>query len=84
MRKYALLPKRIEKICKVMLYDSPEEGTFVFLYDSIGDTSCFADNHFENLKDAEDYCKELGVNNEDWCFIDDPLEGCQSDLIKCK
>jgi len=80
MRKYVLLKEVVDKICKVMIYESSEDVT-VFLYDSTSDTSCFADFSFETIEEAEKYCKELGIRDIDWCFIDDPLEGCKHDLI---
>ncbi len=83
MRKYAFLKEEGSNICKVMIFATIDE-TNVFLYDTIEDTACFADCCFESIEEAEQYCKELGVNNKDWCYIDDPLEGCQDDTIKCK
>ncbi len=83
MRKYALLKEQMSNICKVMIFDTTHE-TYVFLYDTLEDTACFADYSFESIEEAEEYCKELGVNNKDWCYIDDPLEGCQDDTIICK
>ncbi|WP_108587262.1 hypothetical protein [Paenisporosarcina sp. OV554] len=80
MRKYVLLKEVVDKICKVMIYESFEDVA-VYLYDSISDTSCFADFSFETIEEAEKYCKELGIRDIDWCFIDDPLEGCKHDLI---
>lgn len=82
MRKYAFLEEKYDGLCKVMIYDSPE-GTYVFLYDSPKDTPCVADNCFENLEEAEDYCKEFGINNENWLVIDDPIDGCPHDIIQC-
>ncbi|MED3804467.1 hypothetical protein P4562_21440 [Lysinibacillus xylanilyticus] len=52
-------------ICKVMIFASTDE-TNVFLYDSIEDTACFADCCFDSIEEAEEYYKELGVNNKDW------------------
>jgi hypothetical protein len=82
MRKYALLVEEINKICKVMIYQLQEE-TYVFLYNTKKDASCFADFCFDQLDDAEEYCKGLGVHNDNWIFIDDPTDGCQEDLIEC-
>lgn len=56
----------------------------MFLYNTLQNTSCFADMCFEVLEEAEEYCEKLGINNEDWLFIDDPLDGCQDDIINCK
>lgn len=82
MRKYVLIKEVVDQICKVMIYESSEEVA-VFLYDSTSDTPCFADLSFETIEEAEKYCKELGIRDKDWCFIDDPLAGCQHDLIGC-
>jgi hypothetical protein len=61
MRKYALLKEEINDICKVMIYQLQEE-TYVFLYNTKMDAPCFADLCFDQLEDAEEYCKrELGV-----------------------
>ncbi|MGE7999780.1 hypothetical protein ACQKOF_14095 [Lysinibacillus sp. NPDC093190] len=83
MRKYAFLEEKIDEICKVMIYGSPDE-TYVFLYNTLQDTGCFADMCFEVLEEAEEYCEKLGINNEDWLFIDEPLDRCQDDIINCK
>jgi hypothetical protein len=83
MRKYAFLKEIKNNICKVMIFESTGE-TFVFLYNSIDDTPCIADYWFDNLEEADEYCNDLGISNEDWLFIDDPLEECPHDLISCK
>jgi hypothetical protein len=82
MRKYALLEEEINNICKVMICKLQEE-TYVFLYNTTKDAPCFADLCFDQLEEAEEYCKELGVKNENWVIIDDPIEGCQDDLVEC-
>ena len=74
MRKYAFLEEKIDDICKIMIYESSDE-TYVFLYNTLQNTSCFANMCFEVLEEAEEYCEKLGINNEDWLFIDDLLDG---------
>ncbi|MDM5330446.1 hypothetical protein [Neobacillus sp. CF12] len=54
----------------------------MFLYDTPEDTSCVADYWFENIEEAEDYCKDLGNKDENWIFIDDLLDGCPDDIIQ--
>ena len=83
MRKYAFLPKKVGDICKVMIYESHDgDEVYIFLYDNIKNTPCFADYHFETLEEAKEYCHTvLGVRETDWYSIPDPQEGCQHDLI---
>ncbi|PLT28669.1 hypothetical protein [Peribacillus deserti] len=83
MRKYAFLKEKVNNICKVMIYHSTD-GIYVFLYNTLGDKACFADGCFENMLEAEEFCKDLGVKDGDWFYIDDPLKGCQHDIIFCK
>ncbi|WP_139995517.1 hypothetical protein [Paenibacillus paridis] len=84
MRKYLVLEERVNKIKKVMIYETDEEA-YVFLYDTHEDKPCFADYWFESVEDAEDYCEaHINVKEKNWLVIDDPKAGCQHDLIECK
>lgn len=58
MRKYALLKEHVSNICEVMIFSSTHE-TYVFLYDTLKDTACFADFSFEGLKKQKSISKNL-------------------------
>lgn len=81
MRKYSILKTPVNKIEKVMIYNYDVDEVYVFLYESKMDIRCFADYEFETLEDAEEFCRELGVNDEDWIYIEDPKEDSPHDLI---
>ena len=82
MRKIAFLSNQSEEnIKKIMLHES-SEGTYLFGFDTVFDTSCIFDLWFENLSDAEQVCEEdYGIGREDWILISDLREFCQQDLI---
>lgn len=84
MRKYSIFEKPIDKVKKVMIYES-NKGVYVFLYNTDEDKSCFADQWYEIVQEADDYCLEqFNVKEQDWILIDDPKDGCQHDLIRCE
>ncbi|MCR8630884.1 hypothetical protein [Paenibacillus radicis (ex Xue et al. 2023)] len=84
MRKYVVLEKPVDSVKKVMIYES-NEGVVVFLYNTDEDKSCSADQWYEGIQDASDYCiEQFNINEKDWILIDDPNDGCQHDLIKCE
>lgn len=64
---------------KVMIYDSPD-GVYLFFYDTVEDRSGVADQWFETVADAQDYAHQaLGLTDEDWEPVPDPLPGAQHD-----
>ncbi|RXZ77433.1 hypothetical protein EBB07_31205 [Paenibacillaceae bacterium] len=84
MRKYAFTrPNHSHIIPKVMIFETHHSGTYVFLYASKDDVPSHNDFWFDDLKDAEDYCKQyFDISTNDWIQIEDPLEVCQHDLIR--
>ena len=84
MRNWAYLEYPItyneEKIYKVMIYETENGGTYVFLYNSPESQICVADEWYEETVDAiAMWNKFIGANT--WHVIDDPLPGCQADCI---
>ncbi|WP_203287904.1 hypothetical protein [Metabacillus sp. cB07] len=80
MRKYAFIKEKESEIKKIMVFASTE-GISVFLYNTVNNVSCFADTHFEELEAAKEYFDEMGIAEEDWIIINDPIEGYPEDLI---
>ncbi|WP_245773076.1 hypothetical protein [Paenibacillus catalpae] len=79
---YALLEEPVEKVRKVMVYES-DIGAYVFLYDTQEDKSCIADLWFETLAEALDHClQEFNVIQSQWLVINDPEEGEFHDIIR--
>ncbi|MGG2026299.1 hypothetical protein AB1282_11405 [Gottfriedia sp. S16(2024)] len=82
MRKYAILNNPINKIEKVMVYTFNDDEVYVFLYNTKYDNPSIGDYLFEEIDDAEQFCNnEFGINEGDWLYIDDPVEGEQHDII---
>ena len=84
MRKWAYLEHPLayndRQIFKVMIYETADDGTYVFLYDSCEAQCCIADEWYEKTTDATDKWNQfLGANA--WNHIDDPLPDCQHDSI---
>ncbi|WP_152393332.1 hypothetical protein [Paenibacillus guangzhouensis] len=84
MRKYAFTrPSPSHVVPKVMIYETQSNGVYVFLYKSKDDIPSHNDFWFDELIDAENFCKQyFDINNNDWIQIEDPQEGFQHDLIK--
>ena len=84
MRKWAYLEHPIsynnERICKVMIYETKNDGTHVFLYNSPKAQICVADEWYEKAIDAEEAWNSF-IQADSWFTIDDPLPDCQADCI---
>ena len=64
-----------------MLHDT-SKGVYVYAYDCLQDTASISDYWFETLEQAEEDCNEnYKIENDDWIFIAESLEGCQDDFI---
>src|SRR4051794_11073903 len=64
---------------KAIIYEWPE-GVYLFLYDTVEDSSSVADYWFETLADAQAYADEaFGLTEQNWEIISDPLPGMQHD-----
>jgi len=84
MRKYAFTrPSPSHEIPKVMIYEIINSGVYVFLFMSKDDMPSHNYFWFEDLDDAEAFCKQyFDIHDNDWIIIEDPLDGCQHDLIR--
>ncbi|GGD55951.1 hypothetical protein [Paenibacillus nasutitermitis] len=84
MRKYAFPKPGINHtIQKIMIYETKNNGVFLYLYLSQKDIPSHNDLWFEYMQDAEKFSKAYFHTNEGgWVMIDDPHEGCQDDLIR--
>jgi hypothetical protein len=61
---------------------SAVNGVFVFLFRSLDDGPCHADEWYEDVAGAERHVAEkLGVEDADWQLLPDPLPGRQHDRI---
>ncbi|MGN7761472.1 hypothetical protein ACTJKB_08470 [Paenibacillus sp. 22594] len=79
---YTLLKEKVDNVRKLMIYESENDGVYVFLYDTQEDKSSFADLWFETFDEAVDYCIEKYIVIEDqWVVIKDPKKGQQHDII---
>ncbi|OKP89667.1 hypothetical protein A3842_04060 [Paenibacillus sp. P3E] len=79
---YTLIKEKVDNVKKLMIYESENDGVYVFLYDTQEDKSSFADLWFETFDEAVDYCIEKYIVIEDqWVVIKDPKEGQQHDII---
>ncbi len=80
MRQIATV-KNNAKIKRLMVYKS-DGGCYLFFYDRLEDSACYADHWYENLEDLQDIClTEYAVLPTDWTTIPDPLPNCQHDWI---
>ena len=84
MRKWAALTPPVEyngrNIRKIMIYQTPERGTCVFLYaEKDAKISC-ADEWYPTLPEAL-AAWECAAHSE-WKQIADPLPGCQEDAFE--
>lgn len=84
MRKWACLGESIAyngyRICKVMIYETADDGVYVFLYDSPESHICVADEWYGSTAEAVNVWGNHIKDNR-WNEIDDPLPNCQSDSI---
>ncbi len=82
MRKIASVKIPNANAIRLMIYDKgPNDGVFVFGYDSKEDSSCSWDCHYNELDDAYEMGEDYGIQKEDWKEIDIPYENCQEDWI---
>lgn len=85
MRKWAYLKKpyicnKKDVVYKVMIYETANEGTFVFLYCSKDAMRSSFDCYYNELSDAlEDWENQIDENG--WYEIGDPLPHCQHDAF---
>ncbi|MCI8971467.1 MAG: hypothetical protein HFF99_08375 [Oscillibacter sp.] len=83
MRMYGYLKtprlmNRGDRVCKVMLHETRQEGTCAYLYDRPDALFSFSDLHCPTLEDArEDWDGRLDPRG--WISMEDPLPGCQHD-----
>lgn len=65
---------------KAIIYQAPEAGVYLFLYDTVADASCIADHWFETREEAQDEASDMfGIDPHNWMPIADPLPGAQHD-----
>jgi hypothetical protein len=80
MRKIAII-KNNPLVKKAMIYKD-NDIFYLFLYDTEKDIHCSQDYIFNNLDEAEDFCKiNYLLKEKDWTIINDPLPDCQHDII---
>jgi hypothetical protein len=71
MRKYIVLEKAVTMgscdnlIRRIIIYETEKEGVYIFLSSSEDDIGCDADYWFEDVKSAEIYCKDYGIQQND-------------------
>ncbi len=85
MRKYAFLknPMKCNKsdyIYKIMLYQTKNEGVFLFQYCSIDAIQCSFDQYYNDLEDIYDDWNDE-IDERGWIDINDPLPFCQHDAF---
>ena len=80
MRKVAFVKDHVT-IFKLMILES-KDGTYLFGYDNLADTSCIWDEWYATVQEAKERtAEEFDVSTEDWIEISDPCPTCQHDLI---
>ncbi|QHW29427.1 hypothetical protein GZH47_00330 [Paenibacillus rhizovicinus] len=84
MRKYALtVPNTSHEIKKIMIYETADNGVYLFVYQTQKDEPSHNDFWFDHVEDAENFSEAYFRTSENgWVQIDDPVEGCQHDLIR--
>jgi len=86
VRKYAILIEAIsidsDLVKRIIMYETDQDGVYVFLSSSVDDVGCDADLWFEDVESADDYCVDYGVSQEDWIEIENPMHDCQHDFIR--
>ena len=84
MRKWAYLSSPYkyddEQICKIMIYQTENEGTYVFLYNSMQSQMCVADEWYESPAEAISQWEGF-IKDGHWTIIEDPMPNCQNDCI---
>ena len=85
MRKYAFLknPMKCNKsdyIYKIMLYQTQNEGVFLFQYCSLDAIQCSFDQYYNDLEDIYDDWNDE-IDERGWIEINDPLPFCQHDAF---
>lgn len=82
MRKWSCLANPYEDngvtVQKVMIYQTEDEGTYVFLYHSKESQISVGDEWYETLENALKKWTPL-IAPTGWTVIDDPMPGCQQD-----
>lgn len=79
MRKYALISNN-EKYKKVMVADVSQDYC-IFLYDVVEDTFAKLSRRFNRIEEVDEYINKITGDINEWVFVDDPLEGCNYDLL---
>jgi hypothetical protein len=83
VRKMAIASTPDAEFRRAMIYD-PEDGSgvFVFLFRSLDDGPCQADDWYEDVAGAERHAAdELGVKAADRQPVPDPQPGCRHDWL---
>lgn len=79
MRRLGIVPLPTTDVVRVMIC-AHARGASLFLYDSIEDKACIADEWYESLEAAESAARETyGIAT--WTEIPDPAPGCFDDRI---
>ena len=82
MRKIATVQQPKDKIKRVMICFDKEDGYYLFLYDTLADGPCCADELYETLAVADRECAErYGITAGHWIVISDNPKGCLADWI---
>jgi hypothetical protein len=79
MRKSAIVRDSNAEFRRLMIYDSGDQGVYLFLYRSLDECPSDADYWYEQIKEAERHAAEFGVTPADWQTVPDPVPGCQDD-----
>ena len=62
-----------------MIYDSGDQGVYLFFYRSLDEGPSDADYWYEQIDEAERHAAEFGITPADWQKLPDPPPGCQDD-----
>lgn len=75
MRKVAFTVELIG-VLKLMIYNC-DNGTYLFGYDTLADTSCAWDEWYESIEEAEERAYSMfNVTTEDWIVVEEPCSTC--------
>lgn len=81
MRKIANLPKPVDGIVRVMIYDDGV-GVYIFGYTKLEDCGSEWDYWYETESEVLALCEsDFGIAPVDWTEIPDPQPNCQDDWI---
>lgn len=84
MRKWAFFTEAVivdgAAVQKIMLYDKPQGGTFVFLYRGKNSQICCADEWYPCREDALEAWDPRP--HSAWMTLGDPVPGCQEDAFE--